>query len=127
MTSPRDDRTGEPVPDPIFEQSAAEEVADELEFHIDMRTRELIDRGMSPEVARREARERFEDLPGVQAQLHHLATQRDHAMKRTRYLTDLAQDIQFAWRMLRKRAGFAFMAILPRSRWASLRPPRCTA
>jgi predicted permease len=113
VTPSPDDRIGEPVPDPIFDPSAADEVADELQFHIEMRTRELIDRGMAPDAAHRSARERFDDLPRVTAELNRLAQQREHAVKRTRYVTDLAQDIQFSGRMLRKRIGFAFMAILP--------------
>ncbi len=113
MTSSRDDRTGEPLPDPIFDQSVADEVADELAFHLEMRTRELVTQGHHPDAARRLARERFADLPRTAAELQDLARQREHAVKRTRYLTDLAQDVQFSWRMLRKRAGFAVMAILP--------------
>ena len=113
MTSSPDDRTGAPAPDPIFGQSVADEVADELEFHLEMRTRELIAQGHRPDAARRLARERFDDLPRTAAELQDLAKQREHAVQRTRYLTDLAQDIEFSWRMLRKRIGFAVMAILP--------------
>jgi putative ABC transport system permease protein len=113
MSAPTDDGTGKPLPDPIFDQSAADEVVDELAFHLEMRARELAAQGHHPDTALRMARERFDDLARTTAELQHLARQREHAVKRTRYLTDLAQDIQFAWRMLRKRIGFALMAILP--------------
>lgn len=113
MIPPPDDRLGQPVPDPIFEQSPSEEVADELQFHLEMRARELIARGIAPETAHRLARERFDDLPQVTAELHRLAQHREHAVKRTRYLTNLIQDMHFALRMLRHRKLFAIMAVAP--------------
>jgi predicted permease len=113
MSAPTDDETGKPLPDPIFDQSAADEVADELAFHLEMRARELVAQGHHPDAARRMARERFDDLSRTAVELQSLAKQREHAVKRTRYLTDLVQDIQFSWRMLRKRIGFALMAVLP--------------
>ncbi len=41
------------------------DVEDELQFHLDMRTRELITRGMDPEQARAEALRRFGNLERI--------------------------------------------------------------
>jgi putative ABC transport system permease protein len=41
------------------------DVDDELAFHLEMRTRALIARGMTPEAARSEATQRFGDLHRV--------------------------------------------------------------
>ena len=107
-----DERTGQPVPDPIFEPSPAEEVSDELQFHIEMRTRELIARGNAPDVARRMARERFADFDRVADECHQLAQRREGIVRRSRYLTNLVQDVRFALRMLRRRPAFALLAIV---------------
>lgn len=112
MTMSGEDRTGEPLPEPIFERSAADEVAEELQFHIDMRARELVAQGLAPPVAERAARERFADLDRVTAECHQLAGQREQSVKRTRYVRNLVQDIHFALRMLRRRPAFAFLAIM---------------
>jgi putative ABC transport system permease protein len=107
-----EDSVGEPVREPIFDLSAADEVSDEIEFHLEMRTRDLIAQGMPPDAARRAARERFNDVTRVTAELHQLARQREHAVKRTRYVINLGQDIRFALRMLCRRPAFALLAVV---------------
>ncbi|HEY4320620.1 MAG TPA: ABC transporter permease [Gemmatimonadales bacterium] len=102
-----------PLPEPIFSPSPRDEVADELAFHIDMRTRELIANGMTPDAAERAARERFTDLASVAAECETHAEQREHTVRRTRYISELVQDIHYAVRMFRHRIAFALLAILP--------------
>ena len=46
-----------------------DEVNDELAFHLEMRTRELIERGMEPAAARREAARRAGDLQRTRSTL----------------------------------------------------------
>jgi len=108
-----DRQAGDPLPEPIFPLSPANEVADELEFHIEMRTRELVARGVDPADARRQALQRFQDFRHVTDECHQIAEQREHTVRRTRYITNFAQDVAFAVRMLRHRLGFAVMALLP--------------
>ena len=101
-----------PLPEPIFEPTPAEEVADELAFHVEMRTRELIARGTAPDLASRLAREAFSDLSRVSSECRDIAEERDQAQRRTRYFTNLVQDVQFALRLLLRRPAFAALAIL---------------
>jgi predicted permease len=102
-----------PLPEPIFESTLADEVADELQFHLDMRIRDFIARGYQREDAERLARARFDDLSRVAAECHVLATEREHAVRRHRYFANILQDIHFALRTLRRRTAFALLAILP--------------
>ena len=89
-----------------------DEVDEELAFHVEMRTRELVARGMSAGAARREAERRLGDRARIRATLHRLGTGRNRYMRRTQYLSELRQDIVFTIRQLLKNPGFAAIAVL---------------
>jgi putative ABC transport system permease protein len=89
-----------------------DEVDEELAFHIEMRTQEYVNGGMDPQAARRKAEGRLGDLRRIRATLLTLGTERNRHMQRTQYLGELAQDIAFSARQLRKNPGFALVAIL---------------
>jgi len=89
-----------------------DEVDEELAFHIEMRTRELVDRGLDADAARREAERRFGDLGRMRKTLQSLGHRRDQQMQRTQYLAELRQDIAFTFRQLIKNPGFASVAVL---------------
>ena len=56
---------------------------EELAFHLEMRTRELIADGMDPPAARREAARRFGDLGRMRTTLRALGRDRNLHMQRT--------------------------------------------
>ncbi|HEY1912143.1 MAG TPA: ABC transporter permease [Vicinamibacterales bacterium] len=89
-----------------------DEVDEELAFHFEMRVRDLVERGWEPSAARREARRRVGNLDATRDQLRTLGTKRNRTMQRWQYAGELAQDIVFAFRQLRKNPGFAAVAIL---------------
>jgi putative ABC transport system permease protein len=89
-----------------------EEVDEELAFHIEMRTRELIAAGMDTAAARREAQQRLGDLTRMRTTLRAIGRGRDQRMERTQYLSELRQDIAFTWRQLLKNPGFTAVAVL---------------
>ena len=76
----------------------ADEVDDELSFHREMRERELVERGMDPVSARREAQRRAGDVERTRSTLLGLGTGRNRYMERTQYLGELRQDIAFTAR-----------------------------
>ena len=89
-----------------------QEVDDALAFHLDMRTRELVDAGMDPAASRREAERRLGGLRQTRTAFPILGAERKGQMTRTQYLAELAQDAAFTWRQLRKAPGFAAIAVL---------------
>ena len=106
-----DDESNAELPPETFQPPVDKRVANELAFHIEMRTRELIAQGVEPVVARRMATERFGDIDRVAAELNRLERGTDRTVRRARYLAELAHDARFAFRMMGRRRTFAALAI----------------
>src|SRR5262249_34005208 len=87
------------------------EVDAELGFHVEMRTRELVARGMDPTAARAAAIARFGDFDAVNAECRHIGNSRERDMRRTEYLGELAHDARFAVRQLVKTPVFTAVAV----------------
>ena len=96
----------------FWQPSVDEEVRGEIDFHLEMRTRDLVARGLTPEAARAEALRRFGRVDAVARECAALGHQRDHAMQRTQYLAELRQDLAFAARTLRRAPAVALTAVL---------------
>lgn len=87
-------------------------VTDEVAFHLEMRTKELIEQGLDPAAARAEARRRFGDVREVTE-----ATQREDQIARTskrrvEFFSELRQDLSIGLRRLVKAPGFTVLAVL---------------
>src|SRR5581483_3433018 len=90
----------------VWRASVEDEVDTEFEFHVEMRTRELVASGMEPSAARAAAIARFGDIRQVNAECRSIGNQREREMIRTEYMRELAQDIRFAVRQLMKTPAF---------------------
>ena len=88
-----------------------QEVHDELTHHIELKTRELIGRGVDPIEARAQAERRIA-AGGVEAELTRLGRQRNASWSRREWLDELRQDLAFSFRQIRAKPGFALAAIL---------------
>ena len=86
------------------------EVDEELAFHVEMRTRELVEGGMDPREARETAVRRMGDVAGVRRARVDLGRKRDRDMRLTLWLEELGDDVRFALRQLRKAPGFTLVA-----------------
>jgi predicted permease len=96
----------------VWKPSVTEEVDSELDFHIEMRTRELTAKGMDPRAARAEAVARFGDLGRVHTTLERIGRRRDRRERRTEWIAELRQDAVYALRQLRRSPAFALITIL---------------
>jgi predicted permease len=84
----------------------------ELAFHLDMRVRRLVERGMEPGAARAEALRQFGDWDGVRGELVAMDTRREKTVRRADLLAELRQDTGYALRALRHNLGFALVVLL---------------
>jgi predicted permease len=77
---------------------------EEMEFHIESMTQELAEQGMAEPDARAAARRKFGNM-----------TQKSEEARSTwitRWISDLAQDLRYSFRGMRRDAGFAAFTIL---------------
>src|SRR5215510_10458981 len=81
-----------------------QEMDDEMRFHLLMRTRQNIERGMRPDEAEREAQRRFGNVGRI----------KDHArdIKGGGYMGTLSQDLRYGARILLKHKGSTAIAVL---------------
>jgi predicted permease len=81
---------------------ASDEFDEETRFHIDELTDVYTQQGLTPDEARRRARQRFGNLPSMRDRTRDADT--------FRWLTDASQDLRFAARTLGKNPGFTAAA-----------------
>jgi putative ABC transport system permease protein len=87
-------------------------VDDEIAFHIEMRTRELIERGLDPKVAREMVLARVGDLGRLRRTCIDLGRKREREMRITQWLEELRDDVAGAFRQMRASPGFTAVAAL---------------
>jgi predicted permease len=90
---------------------ASRDVRDEIEFHLEMRTREFIEQGLSKEDARRAALSAFGDTASIDAELRSARATYIGGRARHDRLGALRADLSFAIRTLGQRVGFTAAAL----------------
>jgi putative ABC transport system permease protein len=89
-----------------------QEFDEEIELHIEMRTRELIASGMNPAEARARAIRKMGDVASRKRACVDLGRKRDREMSVTLWLEELREDIKFAFRQVAAAPAFTLMATL---------------
>jgi predicted permease len=110
--APRLLRLGRRVHAWLFRPSAHEEVEDEMDFHVAMRVRDYVSRGMDVGEARRLAEARMGDLEQLSGELEDIADRRNRRSDMRLVTEEIRQDIGYSLRQLARNRAFAFAAIL---------------
>src|SRR4029453_7030672 len=87
------------------------EVDEEIAFHVEMRTRELVEKGMDPRIAREMVLARLGDADRLKRTCVDLGRRREREMRLTQWLEEFADDVRFALRQLKSAPGVALVAV----------------
>lgn len=88
----------------IGRRRLADELAEEIQHHLELRRQQLIDDGMDPQIARIEARRRFGNQTRIREQ--------SHDMWGIRWLDALAQDARHGARVVWRSPGLSLVIVL---------------
>jgi putative ABC transport system permease protein len=89
-----------------------QEVDEELALHVDMRMRELVERGLDPKTARDIVLSRIGDLGQLKRTCVDLGRKREREMRLTRFIEEFRDDVRLAIRQLAKAPGFTIVATI---------------
>jgi predicted permease len=88
------------------------DIRDEMAFHLELRVRELVDAGSTPERAQAEAHRQFGDLAATRAYIRDLDTGKEMRMRWRLRAEELRQDLSYGIRMLARQPGLTTVAVL---------------
>jgi predicted permease len=88
------------------------DVDEELRFHLDMRVEELRRLGIHPDEAHTRALREFGDLEDARRYIGAVDRDIEAAQRRSDFMSDLRQDLVYAFRKLRATPGFTLAAVV---------------
>ena len=96
----------------FFGPDPAADVKDELRFHLDAKTDDLIRQGLTPDAARKEAERQFGDLRAVQRIGQQIGQKTERRRRFADYWSDLLHDVRYTFRTLWRDPGFGVVSLL---------------
>ena len=87
------------------------EAGDEVAFHLEEREQQLMERGLSATEARAQARRTFGDIDAARNPLVTASRRRENRSVLSETAANLAQDVRFAVRSLRRAPSFLIIAL----------------
>ncbi len=96
----------------VGRRGVKKDIDEEIRFHLDVRTEELIGEGYSPQEAEDVARREFGDVAKYRAQLESLGSRKVSRARRADLKEGIRQDLSFAFRQLWRNKGFSLAAAL---------------
>ena len=88
------------------------DVDDEIDFHLAMRIAKLVAAGLDPAAARAEALRQFGDASAVRAECLTIDRDRERTMRRANRMSDLWQDVSYAFRTMRNHKSVMAVMIV---------------
>ncbi|HWE84713.1 MAG TPA: ABC transporter permease [Terracidiphilus sp.] len=95
----------------IFGADARADVKDELRFHLESKTEELVGRGWTPGEARQEAERQFGDMSSIQRIGERWGKRMERKRQWKDRWADMVQDLRYTVRTLKRDAGFTAVAV----------------
>lgn len=89
-----------------------QEVDEELALHVELRTRELVERGLDPKTARDIVLSRIGDVGQLKRTCVDLGRKRDREMRLTQWIDERRADVTFALRQLKASPAFTAVAAI---------------
>lgn len=96
----------------FFGPDPAADVNEELGFHLESKTEELIRQGWAPEAGRKEAERQFGDLRAVQRIGQRMGQKVEKRRQLADYWADLLHDVRYTFRTLGRDPGFTAVSLL---------------
>ena len=96
----------------FFGSDPAADANEEIGFHLEAKTEDLIRQGWSPDAARKEAELQFGDRRAVQRMGQQIGKKTERRKRFRDYWIDLIQDVRYTFRTLRRDPGFSVISII---------------
>ena len=96
----------------LWRVDITQEVDEEIGFHIEMRTRELVEKGLDPRIAREMVLARLGDAARLKRTCVDLGRKRDREMRLTQWFDERLHDARLALRQLKVSPAFTAVAAI---------------